>query len=157
MRIGFGYDLHRLVKGRKLIIGGIELKSDLGLLGHSDADVLLHAICDALLGAAGLGDIGEHFPDTDLKYKNISSLKLLEETNRIIIAQGFEIENVDCIIFAQAIKITPYKTAMKEKICSVLGLGTVLNIKAKTMEETGPIGNHEAIAASCAVLLKKKS
>ncbi|MCP4649158.1 MAG: 2-C-methyl-D-erythritol 2,4-cyclodiphosphate synthase [PVC group bacterium] len=154
MRIGLGHDLHQLVEGRKLFLGGIEIASDKGLLGHSDADVLLHAVCDAMLGAAGLGDIGEHFPDTDPKFKDISSVVLLRQVYQLVGGKGHQIENIDCTIFSEAIKIAPYKVQIRENISDILCIPTErINIKAKTNEKLGPIGEGKAIAASCAVLL----
>lgn len=156
MRIGLGYDIHKLKKGRKLFLGAVEIPYPLGLLGHSDADVLLHAICDALLGAACLGDIGEHFPDTDMRYKDISSLKLLEKTFRMVKKKGYNIGNIDCVIFAQEPKLTPYKNQIKKRLSKILNLSSQrINIKAKTMEELGGIGAKKAMAACCVVLLQK--
>jgi len=155
MRIGLGYDVHKLVEGRKLILGGIHIPFEKGLLGHSDADVLLHAICDALLGAAGLGDIGEHFPDTDNTFKNIDSKILLSKTAEMIRSKGFEIENVDTTVFAQAPKLSPFKEKIKKKIAETLEiLPECLNIKATTTEGLGTIGEGDGIAAMCVVLLK---
>ncbi len=155
MRIGLGCDIHQLVEGRKLYLGGIDIPNPCGLLGHSDGDVLLHAVCDGLLGAAGLGDIGEHFPDSDAQFKDISSLKLLDRTYRMVTEKGYEIENIDCIVFAETIKITPFKSKIKECISKVLVIDPArVNIKAKTAEELGAVGEKKAIAASCVVLLK---
>jgi 2-C-methyl-D-erythritol 2,4-cyclodiphosphate synthase len=154
MRVGTGYDVHRLVAGRKLIIGGVEIPYERGLLGHSDADVLLHAVCDALLGAAGLGDIGVHFPDNDPAYKNIDSVRLLEQTRDKIVARGFSIQNLDAIIFAEAPKISPYRAAMQERISEMLRIPLVdVNVKATTTEGLGYIGRGEGIAAMCTVLI----
>ncbi|MBU0633676.1 MAG: 2-C-methyl-D-erythritol 2,4-cyclodiphosphate synthase [Candidatus Omnitrophica bacterium] len=156
MRIGYGYDIHKLKKGRKLYLGGIVIPNEVGLVGHSDADVLLHAVCDALLGAAGLGDIGEHFPDTDIQFKDISSVKLLERTYELVRQKGFGIENIDCIIFAQTFRITPFKERIRKNIARVLSIGPEsVNIKAKTMEGFDAVGGKKAIAASCIVLLKQ--
>jgi 2-C-methyl-D-erythritol 2,4-cyclodiphosphate synthase len=156
MRIGYGYDIHQLVEGRKLILGGVEIPCELGLLGHSDADVLMHAITDGLLGAAGMGDIGEHFPDTDMKYKDIDSAKLLEQVNDKIKAKGYEISNIDCTVFCQVVKLNPVKQQIKEKINRILKLSDErLNIKAKTNEKMDAVGQNKAIAASCVVLLKE--
>lgn len=154
MRIGSGYDIHRLVPDRKLFLGGICIPHETGLLGHSDADVLIHAICDALLGAAALGDIGIHFPDTDPKYKDICSVDLLIETNRLIREQGYRLLNLDATIVAQAPKLSPYMEQMKNKLalCMETDSGRI-NIKATTMEGLGNIGKGEAIAAHCIVLL----
>lgn len=157
MRIGYGYDIHQLKKGRKLFLGGVKIPCKYGLLGHSDADVLLHALCDGLLGAAGLGDIGEYFPDTEPQFKDISSLKLLAKTYALVSEKGYGIENIDCIVFAQEIKITPFKAEIKESISNALELKLQrINIKAKTMEGLDAVGRKKAIAASCAVLLKHK-
>jgi len=147
-RIGIGYDIHRLVEDRKLFIGGVEIPYIKGLLGHSDADVLLHAICDALLGAAGEGDIGEHFPDTDAKYRDISSLELLKSVGGLIKKKGFCVSNIDAIVIAQEPNLKPFKNRIEEKIAQALDLDQgVVNIKAKTNEGLGEIGNKEAIAA----------
>lgn len=157
MRIGLGYDVHRLVKKRKLILGGVCIPYEKGLLGHSDADVLLHAICDALLGAAGLGDIGEHFPDTDAVFKDIDSLVLLKKTFSMVIEKGFEIENLDATIFAQQPKISPYKEKMKQKISETLEiLPDCINVKATTTEGLGTIGEGDGVAAMCVALLNLK-
>nr|HID58929.1 2-C-methyl-D-erythritol 2,4-cyclodiphosphate synthase [Desulfobacterales bacterium] len=157
MRVGFGYDVHRLVEGRKLVIGGVHIPHSKGLLGHSDADVLIHAICDALLGAAGLGDIGQHFPDTDPELKDVSSLKLLAKIYRLIKAKGFMIENIDTTILAQAPKMAPYSKAMQAKIAPVLELDEgLINIKAKTTEGLGIVGTGAAIAAACVAMLRKR-
>ena len=148
MRVGTGYDVHRLVEGRKLIIGGVNIPYEKGLLGHSDADVLLHAIMDALLGAAALGDIGTHFPDNDNKYKDISSMKLLKETGRLLEEKLYVIENIDATIIAQNPKMKPHINCMKENICSVLGVSSdQVNIKATTEEGLGFTGSGEGIAA----------
>jgi len=148
MRIGFGYDLHRLVKNRKLILGGIEVPFGKGLLGHSDADVLLHAITDALLGAAGLGDIGEHFPDTDKKYKDISSAVLLQKASALINKEGFTIGNIDAVIVLEKPKLSAYKEKMRERIAQILNIPKAnVNVKAKTNEGQDSIGKGKAIAA----------
>ena len=155
MRIGMGYDIHRLVKGRQLVLGGVSIPYEKGLLGHSDADVLTHAICDALLGASGEGDIGIHFPDNDVDYKDISSLVLLEKTYRMIVRKGFTVINIDTIIFAEAPKLSPYRNAMREKIAATLDIASnCVNIKSTTSEGLGPIGRGEGIAAMSVVLLK---
>lgn len=157
MRVGTGYDVHRLVPGRKLILGGVEIPFEKGLLGHSDADVVLHAVCDALLGAAGLEDIGAHFPDSDAYYKDISSMKLLERTRDKLSACGFMIQNLDATVFAEAPKISPYRAAMRERIAKTLKLAVEdVNIKATTTEGLGYIGKGEGIAAMCTVLISKK-
>ena len=155
MRIGLGHDVHQLVPDRKLIIGGVAIPFEKGLLGHSDADVLLHAICDALLGAAGLGDIGRHFPDTDPAYKDIDSMKLLRATYDMVIRQGLNLVNIDATIFAQAPKMAPYRDRMIRNISSALGVTEDrINIKATTTEGLGLIGSGEGIAATSAVLLE---
>ncbi len=152
MRIGIGYDVHRLVEGRELIIGGVNIPYEKGLLGHSDADVLLHAICDAILGAAGLGDIGKHFPDSDAKYKGICSLKLLEHTVNLINEKGYEIENIDCTIVAQAPKLAPYIETMKNNISKITKCD--VNVKATTEEHLGFTGSGEGMSAQAVALLK---
>lgn len=153
MRVGMGYDVHRLVKGRRLILGGVEVPFGRGLLGHSDGDVLLHAICDALLGATGKGDIGKHFPDTDLKYKDISSLVLLGKTREII--KEYRVNNIDSIIIAQEPKLASYLEKMKENIAKVLKIDKgKINIKATTTERLGSIGRGEGIAAYATVSVK---
>ncbi|UCF94320.1 MAG: 2-C-methyl-D-erythritol 2,4-cyclodiphosphate synthase [Desulfobacterales bacterium] len=155
MRVGIGYDVHRLVAGRKLILGGVEIPFAKGLLGHSDADVLTHAVCDALLGAAGLGDIGWHFPDTDPAYKDISSLKLLTRSYSMVSSEGYTVQNLDSTIFAEAPKLAPYRQAMQKNIAAALGTPSVrINVKATTMEGLGTIGAGEGIAALCVVLLE---
>jgi 2-C-methyl-D-erythritol 2,4-cyclodiphosphate synthase len=154
MRIGQGFDVHQLVEGRKLIIGGVDIPYHKGLLGHSDADVLLHAICDALLGAAALGDIGRHFADTDAKFKNIDSRILLREVARLIAAQGFRVGNVDATIIAQAPKMSPHIVQMVHNIAADLGVASnVVNVKATTTEQLGYTGRGEGIAAQAVVLL----
>ncbi len=154
MRIGQGFDVHQLVAGRKLIIGGVDIPYDKGLLGHSDADVLLHAICDALLGAAALGDIGRHFADTDAQYKNIDSRILLREVARMVANEGFRIGNVDATIIAQAPKMAPHIPHMVENIASDLGVAmNVINVKATTTEKLGYTGRGEGIAAQAVALL----
>jgi 2-C-methyl-D-erythritol 2,4-cyclodiphosphate synthase len=154
MRIGSGFDVHQLVAGRKLIIGGVDIPYDRGLLGHSDADVLLHAICDALLGAAALGDIGRHFSDADAKYKNIDSRILLRETARMVANAGFRIGNVDATIIAQAPKMAPHIPQMVENIASDLAIAmNAVNVKATTTEKLGYTGRGEGIAAEAVALL----
>ena len=154
MRIGQGFDVHQLVAGRKLIIGGVDIPYDKGLLGHSDADVLLHAICDALLGAAALGDIGRHFADTDAQYKNIDSRILLREVARMVTNVGFRVGNVDATIVAQAPKMAAHIPHMDENIAADLGVGVnAINIKATTTEKLGYTGRGEGIAAQAIVLL----
>jgi 2-C-methyl-D-erythritol 2,4-cyclodiphosphate synthase len=154
MRIGQGYDVHQLVENRKLIIGGVEIPYDKGLLGHSDADVLLHAICDALLGAAALGDIGRHFADTDAQYRNIDSRILLREVARMVANEGFRVGNVDATIIAQAPKMAPHIANMVENIASDLGVVlSAVNVKATTTEKLGYTGRGEGIAAQAVALL----
>ena len=154
MRIGEGWDIHALVPGRKLILGGVEIAFERGLLGHSDADALLHAITDALLGAAGLGDIGKHFPDTDLRFQGADSKLLLMEAARLIREQGWQIGNIDSTVIAQAPKLSPHIEAMRAAIAQAVGLdmGRV-NVKAKTAEKMGPVGAGSAIEARAVVLL----
>jgi 2-C-methyl-D-erythritol 2,4-cyclodiphosphate synthase len=154
MRIGTGFDVHQLVTGRKLIIGGVQIPYEKGLLGHSDADVLLHAICDALLGAAALGDIGRHFSDSDPKYKNIDSRVLLRETARLVANAGFRIANIDSTIIAQAPKMAPHIGKMVENIAFDLGVAmNAVNVKATTTERLGYTGRSEGIAAEAVALL----
>ncbi len=156
MRIGEGWDVHALVEGRKLILGGVEIPYERGLLGHSDADALLHAITDALLGAAGLGDIGRHFPDTDARFKGADSSVLLAEAAARVRAQGWQIGNVDSTIVAQAPKMAPHISAMRERIAAVLGLAAdQVNVKAKTAEKMGPVGEGLSIEARAIVLLAR--
>ena len=148
MRIGTGYDVHRLVPDRPLILGGVTIEHTLGLLGHSDADVLLHAIMDAMLGAAGLGDIGKHFPDTDDKYKGASSLKLLEEVGKMLQEKGYVVENIDSTIIAQKPKLRPYIDEMEKNIAETLGISIdQVNVKATTEERLGFTGNEEGISS----------
>jgi len=154
LRIGEGWDVHALVPGRKLMLGGIEIPYDRGLLGHSDADVLLHAITDALLGAAGLGDIGRHFPDTDERFKGAESILLLTEAALRVRQQGFQIANVDSTVVAQAPKLAPHMEAMRNRIAQALDLpATHVNVKAKTAEKLGPVGAGHSIEARAVVLL----
>ena len=156
MRIGQGWDVHALVPGRKLILGGVHIPYHLGLLGHSDADVLLHAIIDAMLGAAGLGDIGTHFPDTDLRWKGADSLALLAATAEFIQQNGWRIQNLDSTVIAQAPKLAPHIPAMRQLIAGVLTLNTSqVNIKAKTAEKLGPVGQGQSIEAQAVILLLK--
>ena len=158
MRIGHGFDVHAFAKNRKLIIGGVEIAYDRGLLGHSDADVLLHAICDALLGAAGLGDIGRHFPDTDPTYAGIDSRSLLRHVALLIAAQGWQLGNVDATIIAQAPKMAPHILEMVTNIATDLGVAvTRVNVKATTTERLGFIGRGEGIAAEAVCVIVKAS
>ena len=147
-RFGMGYDVHQLVEGRKLIIGGVDIPFEKGLLGHSDADVLLHAISDALLGAAALGDIGKHFPDTDERYKGADSLKLLEEVGRLLAEKGYTVGNVDATIVAQKPKMAPHIPVMRENIARVLHVDIDrINVKATTEEHLGFTGSGQGISA----------
>lgn len=154
IRVGEGWDVHRLVEGRPLILGGVQIPHSHGLLGHSDADALAHAITDALLGAAGLGDIGRHFPDTDVAFKGADSMVLLAEAARRVREQGWQIVNIDSTVVAQAPKLAPHIAAMQARLAEVLGLapGTV-NVKAKTAEKMGPVGEGLAMEASAVCLL----
>ena len=154
MRIGQGYDVHRLVEGRKLIIGGVDIPYEKGLLGHSDADVLLHAVMDALLGAAALGDIGQHFPDSDERYKGISSIALLKEVGKILQENGYMIENIDSTVIAQRPKLLPYRPQMAENIAAALGIEKEqVSVKATTEEGIGFTGTGEGISAQAIALL----
>jgi 2-C-methyl-D-erythritol 2,4-cyclodiphosphate synthase len=154
IRIGEGWDVHALVPGRKLILGGVEIPHTAGLLGHSDADVLLHAITDAVLGAAGLGDIGRHFPDTDAQFKGADSSVLLAEAMRRVRAQGWELVNVDSTIVAQAPKLAPYMAAINASVAKALGVqAEQVNVKAKTAEKLGPVGMGQSIEARAVALL----
>lgn len=157
MRIGHGYDVHRLVTGRKLVLGGVEISHETGLLGHSDADVLLHAICDAILGAISAGDIGKHFPDTDPAYKGVSSIKLLQQVMLLAKKKGYKIGNIDATIVAQRPKLAPFIAQMVVNISAALGtLSDRVNVKATTTEELGFAGREEGIAAYSVVLLEKE-
>lgn len=157
MRIGQGFDVHALVEGRRLIIGGVTIPFERGLAGHSDADVLLHAICDALIGAAGLGDIGGHFPDTDSRYKGIDSRELLRAVARLIDRHQYAVSNIDATIIAQAPRMAPHIPAMRANIASDLGLAPEgINIKAKTAEKLGFVGRGEGIVAEAVVLIARR-
>lgn len=157
MRIGFGYDSHRLVSGRKLILGGREIPHDKGLLGHSDADALVHAICDAIIGAAGEGDIGRHFPDTDNTYKNISSIKLLQMVGQLADKKGYLVNNIDSTILLEAPNLVKYKDEMAANIAGALHISSDrVNIKAKSNEGMGFVGRKEGVAAFAVVTLKEK-
>ena len=156
MRIGMGYDVHRLAENRKMIIGGVEIPYEKGLLGHSDADVLLHAIMDALLGAAALGDIGKHFPDTDPAYEGISSMKLLEKVGQLLEDNRYVIENIDATIIAQKPKMRPYIDAMRENIAGALGIElSQVNVKATTEEGLGFTGAMEGISSQAICMLQR--
>ncbi|WKB53151.1 2-C-methyl-D-erythritol 2,4-cyclodiphosphate synthase [Eleftheria terrae] len=158
MRVGEGWDTHALVAGRKLILGGVEIPHTLGLQGHSDADALLHAITDALLGAAGLGDIGRHFPDTDARFKGADSAVLLAEAMRRVREAGWELGNLDSTIVAQAPRMAPHIPAMCQRIAAVLGCDiSQVNVKAKTAEKMGPVGRQESIEARAVALLVARS
>ena len=153
-RIGEGWDIHSLVSGRKLVLGGVEIPYDKGLLGHSDADALLHAITDALLGAAALGDIGRHFPDTDVRFKGANSWDLLRETAARVRQAGYEIGNIDSTVIAQAPKLATYIESMRERIANALDVAmSQVNVKAKTAEKMGPVGLGEAIEANAIALI----
>lgn len=154
MRIGIGYDIHKLVNNRKLVLGGKLIKFEKGLLGHSDADVVVHAVCDALLGAAGLGDIGMHFPDSDPAYKDICSMELLAKICAILKNKGYAIVNIDLTVFAEKPGLSPYKSEMEANIALTAGIDKgFVNVKATTTEGLGAIGNGEGIAAMCIVLI----
>ena len=156
MRIGHGYDVHRLVKGRKLIIGGVDIPHDLGLLGHSDADVLLHAICDAILGALAEGDIGKHFPDSDPSYQGISSTTLLDQVVQLAHRRGYSLHNLDATIVAQSPKLAPYIGSMRRNLSETFAVDSDrINIKATTTETLGFEGRGEGISAHSVVLLEK--
>lgn len=156
MRVGIGYDVHKLVQGRKLILGGVEIAHEKGLLGHSDADVLVHAIMDAMLGALALGDIGKYFPDTDPKYKGADSIKLLEFVNNLIISKGYKVNNIDSIIIAQAPKMAPHILKMRENISNAIGVDIdSVNVKATTEEGLGFTGNKEGISSQAICSLIK--
>ena len=156
MRIGHGYDVHQFAEGRKLFIGGIEIPHTKGLLGHSDADVLLHAVCDALLGAAALGDIGKHFPDSNNSFKNIDSKILLEKTVELVSEKGYKIENVDCTVIAQKPKLAPYINDMREVISQKCAIELdCVNVKATTEEKLGFTGREEGISAHAVCLIEK--
>ena len=156
LRIGEGWDVHALVPGRKLILGGVEIPHTTGLLGHSDADVLLHAITDAVLGAAGMGDIGRHFPDTDAQFKGADSSVLLAEAMRRVRAAGYELVNLDSTVIAQAPKLAPHMAAMNASVAKALGVqADQVNVKAKTAEKLGPVGMGQSIEARAVALLSR--
>lgn len=157
IRIGTGYDVHRLTEGRKLILGGVDIPYDYGLLGHSDADVLVHAIMDALLGAAALGDIGKHFPDTDDNYKGVSSIELLKKVKNILIRNGYEVSNIDSTIIAQKPKLLPYIELMRQNIADALEINiNFISIKATTTEKLGFEGEGLGISADAVCIIKTK-
>mgnify|MGYP004579118569 CR=1 FL=1 len=156
LRIGCGYDVHKLVSGRELYLCGVKIPHTLGLLGHSDADVAIHALCDAILGAAALGDIGRHFPDTDMKYKGINSMIILKKVNDMLTDKGYEISNIDSIIVAQKPKCMPYIMQMRENVSNCLGLNiSQINIKATTTEALGFEGRGEGISAYSSALINE--
>lgn len=156
MRIGIGYDVHKLVKDRKLIIGGIEIPHDYGLLGHSDADVLVHAIMDSMLGALALGDIGKHFPDNDMKYKDIDSCKLLEKVNSLIVKEGYKVSNIDSVVALESPKIGKYIDEMRKKLSNILEIDiNQISIKATTSEGMGFVGTKEGASSYSVTLLKE--
>ncbi|MBK9339219.1 MAG: 2-C-methyl-D-erythritol 2,4-cyclodiphosphate synthase [Rhodoferax sp.] len=158
IRIGEGWDVHALVAGRKLIIGGVEIPHSVGLLGHSDADVLLHAITDALLGAAALGDIGRHFPDTSADFKDADSWLLLQRTGELIANKGYRIGNIDSTVIAQAPKLAPYIDATRARIAAALSMDVAdVNVKAKTAEKMGPVGEGKSMEARAVVLIASAS
>ena len=157
MRIGHGFDAHALVAGRRLVIGGVSIPHEKGLAGHSDADVLIHAVCDALLGAAGLGDIGMHFPDSDARYKDIDSRRLLREVARLLKERGLKVANVDATVIAQAPRMAPHIAAMRANLAADLGVAPdAVNVKAKTTEKLGFVGRGEGIAAEAVALLSDR-
>ena len=157
MRVGHGYDVHRLVEGRKLILGGVEIPWEKGLFGHSDADVLLHALMDAMLGAAALGDIGQHFPDSDERYAGADSLQLLAEVSRLLTEAGYRLVNADCTILAQRPKLMPHVPAMRANIARVLGVELdAVSVKAMTEEGLGFTGDGSGIAAHAVVLIERR-
>ncbi len=156
MRVGIGYDIHRLVSNRKLILGGVEISYHLGLLGHSDADVLTHAIIDAILGAAALGDIGTHFPDTDARYEGMNSLVLLRDVVAMVRLQGYQIENIDSTVIAQRPKLAPYISDMRARLAETLDIAvTQINVKATTAEELGVVGEGKAIVVHAIACLSR--
>jgi len=157
MKVGIGYDIHRLMEGRKLVLGGVEIPYVKGLIGYSDADVLLHAVCDAMLGAAGLGDIGGHFPNTDPLYKGVSSMGLLEKVKDLIAREKYRVNNVDVVVIAEEPNISRFVGDMRGKISGILRIDSKqVNIKATTSEGVGPMGRNEAIASYAVVTLEKR-
>lgn len=158
VRVGFGWDIHRLVEGRRLVLGGITIPFPKGLLGHSDGDALAHAIVDALLGAAALGDIGSHFPPTDLRYKDADSIALLAQVVRLLAQRGWRIRNVDSTVVAEQPTLRPFLDAMRQKLANCLGVPPdCVNIKAKTAEGLGPVGQQEAIAAYAVAMVEEQA
>lgn len=157
MRVGIGFDVHRFQSGRKLVLGGVEIPHECGLAGHSDADVLVHALMDALLGALALGDIGEHFPDTDEQYRDISSTQLLQHVSQLIAQKGYQLHNADLMVLAEAPKLAPYKSDMINLLARILQVAvTDISIKATTMEGMGFVGRREGIAAQAVVTLVRR-
>ncbi len=157
VRIGHGYDLHRLVEGRALVLGGVHIPYSHGLLGHSDADVVLHAVCDAILGALGAGDIGQHFPDSDQRYRGIASSALLEEVVALMTRQGWRVGNLDVTVCAERPRLAPHREAMRRRIADLLGVGIEgVNVKAKSNEGVDAVGRGEAIAATAVVVLVER-
>lgn len=155
MQVGLGFDVHRLVKGRKLVLGGVTIPFAKGLFGHSDADVLVHAVCDALLGAAGLGDIGLHFPDTDPMLKDIDSIKLLEKTYKLVTQKGYSIINIDSTVFAETPQLSTYRVEMQKHIAQAIEIDpNYVNVKATTFEGLGIFGRGEGIGAMCVALIE---
>ncbi|MEP6887261.1 MAG: 2-C-methyl-D-erythritol 2,4-cyclodiphosphate synthase [Nitrospirales bacterium] len=155
MRVGFGYDIHPLGKGRKLILGGLDIPHTQGLVGHSDADVLVHAVCDAMLGAMGEGDLGRHYPSSDPRYKDISSLRLLDDVSGMLTKKGFRLVNLDTVIIAQAPRLGPHLDAMRTRIAEVLKVeGTQVNVKVKSGEGLDAVGREEAIAAQAICVIE---
>lgn len=156
MKVGIGWDMHRLAKGRRFLVGGVPLKSSVGPVGHSDGDVLAHAVIDALLGAAGEGDIGELFPDSDPRWKGASSLVMLEKVVKLLSSRGWRIANVDAVICLEAPKLVPYKAAIRATLAGALGIPpAAVGVKAKTAEGIGPIGQGKAVSASCVALIEE--
>ena len=154
MQVGLGFDVHRLIKGRKLVLGGVNIPFEKGLFGHSDADVLVHAVCDALLGAAGLGDIGLHFPDTDPALKDIDSIKLLEKTYKLVTQKGYSIINIDSTVFAETPKLSTYRVEMQKHIARAIEINpNYVNVKATTFEGLGMFGRGKGIGAMCVALI----
>lgn len=157
-RVGLGQDCHRLAADRPLVLGGVRIEHDRGLLGHSDADVLLHAITDAILGAAGLGDIGEMFPDTDAKHRGADSSELLRTALAAVAGQGWRVVNIDCTVAAERPKLSPHKAAIRRRVAELLGVAAdAVNVKAKTGEKVGPVGREEAMTAEAVVLLAREA
>lgn len=155
MRIGIGFDIHRLAEGRSLLLGGVKIPHAKGLLGHSDGDVLLHALCDALLGAAGAGDIGSYFPDTDPKWKGVSSAQFVDKAMELVSRRSLRVANVDAVIVTEEPKLSPHRSAIQRSVAQILRVkDDRVNVKAKTMEKLGPIGEGEAMAATVVVLLE---